>query len=834
MSRVFSREMNPLAFDVHKFGGTSVGSAERYKGVAKLIAAMAKDARLGIVVSAMKGATDQLLDIAHRAQQRDGTYLEALSQLHAWHVREADLLLEKESSKKELLAMLERDVSDLRDVLRGIWLLRESSERSSERLAGYGEVWSAQFLEALLRESGEDVVWLDAREVLEVEPAKHQVVVDWERSKAKISDWLAAHPKPRVIVITGFVASTKDGVATTLGRNGSDFSASIFGSLLDAREIVIWTDVDGVLSADPRRVPEAEVLAELSYQEVTELAYFGAKVVHPATMEPAVRKNIPIWIRNTFRSDFPGTKIHGAAKGSRPVKGISTMDDVALLSLEGLGMRGVPGIAERLFSSLRSAEISVILISQASSEQSICFAVKSSESHRAKGVIERDFASELHRGVVERVDVVSECSIVAAVGDGMAEQPGLAGRFFSALGQAGVSVHAIAQGSSERNISAVIAKADSTRALRAAHSAFYLSNLPLVVGVIGTGLIGKAFLRQVNAQRDRLRKERNVDVRVSFVATSKKMVLLDEKNGFEQWEEALTAATEPFDVDRALEHLARDPSPHRVIIDSTASDDIAARYTDFLARGLHVITPNKRANTSTQSYYDAIRKSAASSQRHFLYSTNVGAGLPVLRTLRDLVNTGDEILEVQGIMSGTLSYLFNNFSGEEPFSALLRRAIEMGYTEPDARDDLSGMDVARKVVILAREAGVRVELSQVSVQNLVPAALLALPLPEFMNRLSELDAPLAEILRVAREKNAVPRYVGRLDPSGNLKVAVDFFTPSHVFHGVSGTDNVLLFRTRRYDKQPLVIRGPGAGTEVTAGGVFADFLRLSTYLGARP
>ncbi len=827
---------------VHKFGGTSVANADRYRTVAGIMSTET-GARKAIVVSAMSKVTDALIELVQLAKLRDESYLSKLELLKKRHLDTVEALLPAESATRaELAAVLLRDFEDIREVLRGVWLVRTDSERIVELVSGYGEVWSAQFLRAHLatRPGSENQArWLDARQVLIVEPGATPtapVTIHWELSRAKLDAWLAAHPCDW-LVVTGFVASTEDGIAATLKRNGSDFSASIFGALLDAQSISIWTDVDGVLSADPRLVPEAVVLPEMSYQEATELAYFGAKVVHPSTMAPAIDRGIPIWIRNTFNPSCRGTKIHGnpvAGPENTPVKGFATIDQVALVNVEGTGMMGVPGVAERLFGALKEVGVSVVMISQASSEHSICFAIPSTQSELARKTVERAFYAELHHGQIQKVEVSDSCTILAAVGDEMANRPGVAARFFSALGRTGVSVRAIAQGSSERNISVVIPRADATRALRAVHSGFFLSNQAISIGIIGIGWIGATLLRQLEEAIPRLRRDQRIDLRVRAVADSRHMVLRDRFENPARATDDVKDSTIEVDLDDFAAHVHADHLPHAVIIDCTASETVARLYPAWLSSGLHVITPNKKANTAEQDFFERLRATTRQHQRHYLYETTVGAGLPVLNTLRDLVQTGDDVLEIEGVLSGTLSYLFNTFSPERPFSSVVFEARDQGFTEPDPRDDLSGMDVARKLVILGREMGLKLDLSDVRVESLVPAELRSGSLESFLKDLPKMDAPMLQLLADAIAAGECLRYVGRISPKGEASVALQRYPKHHPFARLGATDNCVAFRTRRYHAQPLIVQGPGAGPEVTAAGVFADLLRLCAYLGAAP
>lgn len=819
------------SWKIHKFGGTSLLNADRFRQVHRILTqkdpAFVDSGPKAIVVSAMKGVTDDLLRTVELARKQDASYKELLEKIIFRH-QEAISSLLSGPKKSELLAMLSQSQHELGEILRGVWLLRLATVEVLELVSGTGEVWSAQILNAFLCEQGQDSQWLDARQVLVVETINQQVIVDWGLSQAKTKDWRQSHPTEWV-VITGFVASHKSGRVTTLGRNGSDYSGSIFGVLFDCDEIFIWTDVDGVLSADPRLVPEAVILDELSYSEVTELAYFGAKVVHPSTMVPAIDKKIPIWIKNTLNPHVLGTKIHARARSDRAVKGFTIINEMSLMSVEGSGMVGIPGVAERLFGALRSAGVSVVLISQASSEHSICLAISTSDSERGRMAVEMAFAIEIQKKLIERVHMTPGVSILAAVGDNMAQSPGIAGQFFSALGKSGINVRAIAQGSSERNISAVIDTEGAVKALRTVHSAFVVPHQMISLGLIGPGLIGSTFLRQLKDQRESLRKTRALDIRLRGLANSKKMFLAEDEIPLDQWQDLLLQKGEPFDLEKFVAHINSSFIPNGVVIESTASSALTPHYVSWLEKGLHLISPNKRANSGSYQSYLQIHQAARNSHRHFLYSTNVGAGLPVIQTLRDLYATGDQVVTIQGILSGTLAFIFNQFDGSRPFSEIVMMAKDKGFTEPDPREDLSGADVMRKIVILGREIGLKLEPEDVLVQGLVPEALLSISKENFLERMREMDAPMLEKLSHARSQKQILRFVGTIEASGRARVALEALPQEHAFARGTGTDNIVLFKTQRYFHQPLVIQGPGAGPEVTAAGVFADLLRLSQY-----
>jgi aspartokinase/homoserine dehydrogenase 1 len=815
---------------VFKFGGSSVADAACMRRVADIIEG--ESGPLAVVLSACKGVTDALLDLVSAAERQEPTAA-ALAAIRQRHVSLASEMCPPDEVKA-FAAELDTEVADVERRLRAVSESRSASPEVRDIVAGYGELWSSKLFARSLRARGARgaVRWLDARDVVEVLWGPLGPAVQWPSSRRRAAALVADAPAD-TLIIPGFIARAPDGQQTSVGRNGSDFSASIFGDVLDAAEIHIWTDVDGVLSADPRRVPDATVIDSLSYHEAMELAYFGAKVIHPQTMAPAVTRGIPIWVRNTFAAQRPGTLICAAPESTHAVKGITSIDAVALVNVEGAGMIGVPGTAQRLFGALREDGISVILISQGSSEHSICFAVPEKDAERTADTVRRAFAKELSDGQIQDVEALKGHSILSVVGDGMAGTPGIAADVFGALAGAGVNVRAIAQGSSERNISVVIDARQTTRALRSVHARFYLSPHTVSIGLVGPGVVGGVLLEQIASQAPRLLRDFRLDLRVRAVMTSKKMLLSDQPIGIDGWREQLNAG-QPVDLEAFEAHVRAEHLPHAVIIDCSASDQVAALYPRWLAEGIHVVTPNKRANSGPLEHFARVQQARRAGGSHYLYEATVGAGLPIMQTLRDLRETGDEIRKVEGIFSGTLAYLFNVWDGSEPFSAVVKAAKAKGYTEPDPRDDLSGTDVARKLVILAREMGMRLELQDVALEGLIPSALVGVGVDEFMARLGELDAPMLAKLEGARARNRVLRYVGALEASTNrATVGLVELEKSHPFANINLTDNVVRFVTSRYDQNPLVVQGPGAGPAVTAGGVFADLLRVCSYLGAK-
>ncbi len=599
---------------VHKFGGSSVADAGCFRRVADIVEA-SPNPREAVVLSACRGVTDALLALVSLAEKPDGDFMSAIDALKTRHTELAAALVSKTASER-YTAQLQKDCGDIAGMLQTVRLTRSSTDALRDVISGYGEIWSTRLFAPFLRERARikgDVLWIDAREVIIVEWGSLGPAVQWTVSEENLRRLVPAGFNGR-LVVTGFVATTTTGIQTTLGRNGSDFSGSIFGALLDASEIIIWTDVDGVLSADPRLVPNAQVIDQLSYNEAMELAYFGAKVIHPQTMEPAVARDIPIFIRNTFAPQKRGTLICANPVSALKVKGITTIDPVALVNLEGAGMIGVPGTAHRLFGALRDAGISVILISQGSSEHSICFAIPEAQAVRAEQAVRRAFEAELHDGKIQHVDVGLGLSILAVVGDGMAGSHGVAAKVFNSLGDAAISVRAIAQGASERNISVVVDGKVGAKALRAVHAAFYLSPNTLSIGLIGPGTVGRALLAQIATQIERLRAL-NLDLRVRGIAGSKRMLLEEGAVDLDRWAERLAEAGEPLDLEKFVNHVQADYIPHSVIIDCTASAEVGQHYGRWLRRGVHVVTPNKKANSGSMPYYLELQEAGARRER---------------------------------------------------------------------------------------------------------------------------------------------------------------------------------------------------------------------------
>lgn len=821
---------------VHKFGGSSLKDAYCFNHVTEIILSSIKEAPSAVVVSAIYGVTNKLHELVCLAIKQDDKYQSKLKELYLFHRSLLQDLCNKEQ-QQVLLQGFEHDFDSLANILKAIYLAKDDPQSAVSLVVGYGEQWSSMILYHLLVDKVEKVRHFNARKFLITSQEDFGPYVHWRKTRENFTE-LNILNNEDCLVFTGYIATTPTGKPTTLKRNGSDHTASIVASLLSASEIHIWSDVDGVFTADPNKVEDAQLLPHISYEEASESAYFGSKVVHPKTMEPAVFNDIPIFVKNTFKPKALGTKISKRKCGvestrdpKKCVKLFSVVEDVSLISVEGTGMIGVSGVAQRLFSTLHQANISVIMISQASSEHSICFVIRQSECNKTLSIINNMFSAAIHQGKIQQISAKEQCCIVAAVGDQMINTPGVAARFFGALGQLGINILAIAQGSSERNISAVIDSKNSVRALQVLHSRFILSDYLLSLGLIGCGKIGSTLITQLQSSFADLRKNFNVEICLRGILRSQSMCL-DTGNILEKdWHEYFKKYNKSYELKKFVDHIDADNFSHRVIVDCSASEEISKNYESWLARGISVITPNKKANTLSLNYFNKLNKNYQ--YAYYLYEGTVGAGLPVISTLKDLLRTGDRIEKIEGVFSGTLSYIFNNLDKDKLFSSVVKRAYDDGLTEPDVRDDLSGMDVARKILILSRLMGQKLELSQVQVESLIPEAIAnEKDSKKFIEKLSNYDVNISKKVQTAYSNNQQLVYLGSIDNKGQASAKIVTIEYDHPFSRLKGTDNIVAFYTQRYREQPLLIQGPGAGKEVTAAGVFADILRLVSFLGA--
>lgn len=821
-----------------KFGGTSLSSDEGLKNVFEIVnSELESGAAPIIVVSAIGGITDKLEAISkeNRLSQKD-ELKNKLSDIKARYQEIIKANINKEEAKELALSELEKTFSEF-----------ISKIENDSQLLGLGEKLSLVTFQAVFKDRFNQCENLNAEDLILVEENENQTqTINYQETYKAIK---AAYGKLNGLsIIAGFLAKNQNDTLTNLGRGSSNFTATIVGAALDAEEIQIWSHVDGILTANPQEVKTAKSLSELSFEEAMELSHFGAKVISSPSMQPASEKNIPIRIKNTLNPTHPGTLIsNDPGQNSNPkqqagIKGISTIDAISLITIEGSGMLGVVGVAKRLFSALNEKQINVILISQASSEHSICVAVKPEVGLLAKEALEEEFKSEISSSRIDKVSLKEDLSVIAVVGQNMKNQPGVAGRVFQSLGKNGISAIAIAQGSSELNISIVISAKNRSKALLSIHDSFFISeSKTLNLFLIGTGAIGSELIKQISEHADTLARQtrRGDPQKLAFslkgIANSKQMYVNNEGISLDNWRpliygENLAKQTRPLEVRSFVAEMISMNLPNSIFIDCTSSEEVAEQYENILAASIAIVTPNKKANSGKLERYKKLKDVANKATVKFFYETNVGAGLPIIGTLNDLISSGDKVQKIEAILSGTLSYIFNTFNKDVKFSSVVKEAKAKGYTEPDPRDDLSGSDVARKLLILARDMGVEMEYDEIEVESLIPSSCSPQDsIEEFLKKLEADDENMAQKIESAAKESKVLRYIGTIQ-DGKAKVSVLAVGQEHPFYSMSGTDNIISFTTNRYLKCPLVVKGPGAGIEVTAAGVFADIVRVGTYL----
>ena len=809
-----------------KFGGSSVATPARIQAVINIIKPYL-GSEVSVVFSAFGGVTDDLIGISKLALEGNQEYKQKLEQLQKRHLEAVRELIgvQKQSS---ILAQVKIKINELEDVLHGVYLVKERTPRTLDYIMSFGERLSAYIISEVMKDNGIAAAYLDARNVIRTDNHYGHAKVDFEVTNKLILDHYKHHQE--VQIITGFIATSESGETTTLGRSGSDYTAAIFAGALHASDLEIWTDVDGMMTADPRLVKKAFTVPQMSYEEAMELSHFGAKVIFPATMQPAMVNRIPIWIKNTFNPSFEGTLIHAESTNGKIIKGISSMNSISLLNIQGSGLLGVVGVSMRLFATLAREKINVILISQASSEHSICIAIDSQSAHSAKLAIEKEFLHEIRNEEIDEVAVESDLSIVAVVGDGMKHSPGTSGRMFEAFGKNGINVVAIAQGSSERNISAVVRQSDVAKALNALHEAFFLSDRKVLnIFLVGTGLIGTTLVKMVDEQFGKLARENFLEVNVVALANSKKMLFAEEGLPLNKCVDDMKQKGEAMSMYSFVARMFSLNLPNSIFVDCTSSQEVTDFYEAILTANISIVTPNKKANSGSHEKYLTLKSTAIKRSAKFLYETNVGAGLPVINTLNDLLLSGDKVISIEGVLSGTLNYIFSSFTEGKKFSEVVKDAKVKGYTEPDPRDDLSGLDVARKILILSREAGLELELEDIAVQNLVPPDCQGdITVDKFFSSLQKHDNEFEKLRLQAEKNNEKLRYKAILR-DGKVKVELGSVKDQHPFYSLSGSDNIILLTTERYQERPMVIRGPGAGAAVTAAGVFADIIRIGHY-----
>ena len=810
---------------VFKFGGTSVANADNINKVVAIVKGSVKKDTTIVVVSALGGVTDLLLSAAALAADGNEDYKNKLGQVEQRHLEAVKQLIPV-ANQSQLLSLVKKSCNELEDICNGIFLLRELTPRSKDRISSYGEWISSQIISAKMKADGIDNVWKDARDLIVTNSNFTAAEVDFTATNEKINGFFP-HQPANLFLVPGFIAADANGITTTLGRGGSDYTAAIIASALTAKTLEIWTDVSGMMTADPRLTANARIIPHISYQEAMELSHFGAKVIYPPTIQPVMSKNIPVWIKNTFAPQDPGTLIESSAnKNGNIVRGISSINNIALLSLEGSGMIGIPGFSKRLFEALSNEKINVILITQSSSEHSICVAVDALSAAKAKQAVDTAFANEIMLQKVEPLFIESELSIVALVGENMKSHPGISGRMFSTMGKNGVNIRAIAQGSSEKNISAVISTKDVRKSINVLHEEFFETTYKQVnLFIIGTGNVGAKLLGQMQQQLVFLQQQLRLQLRIAGLSNSRKMIFNEEGVNPAQWKELLDQGS-PADLQKFVDEIISRNLRNSIFVDITANDKVASVYDQLLQKSISVVACNKVAASSAYSNYKKLKDLAREFNCQFLFETNVGAGLPVIATLNDLVHSGDRVHKIQAVLSGTLNFVFNNYDGKRKFAEVVKQAQDEGYTEPDPRLDLGGTDVMRKIMILARESGQTIEMDDIANNSFMPASCMQGTVADFYAAMAKEEEHFKKLYEKANAEGCKLKFVASYN-EGKASVGLQHIDPNHDLYHLYGKDNVVLFYTDRYKEQPLVVKGAGAGAEVTASGVFADIIRAS-------
>ncbi|HXH19098.1 MAG TPA: bifunctional aspartate kinase/homoserine dehydrogenase I, partial [Chitinophagales bacterium] len=808
---------------VFKFGGTSVGAPPAIQTVIRIVKKAVEDDRIIVVVSAFGGVTDQLIEAGKRAERGNEQYREIVNALEKRHFDAVKTLIDVKR-QSSVIARVKMLFNELNDILHGVFLVKELSPKTLDYVMSFGERISSYIITESFKNQKADATLADAATLIKTDKNFGNAHVFLDETYDNIRRHY--HATQGLIIYPGFIGSTHDNEITTLGRGGSDYTASLVAAALGAAELQIWTDVDGVMTIDPRKVSKAFPIKRLSYAEAMEMSHFGAKVIYPPTIQPVFSKNIPLWIKNTFNPEAEGSLISKKTSDTgTPIKGISSIDKISLCTLHGSGMIGVAGISMRLFTALAHNNVNVILISQASSEHSISFAVAPQDALKAKAAVEKEFHFEIRQKQIEKVEVEDDLSIVAIVGENMKKTRGIAGKLFSTLGRNGINVVAIAQGSSELNISFVIENRELRKALNAIHDSFFLSETrDINVFLMGAGNVGNMLLTQIQQHMKHLAGEHGINLKIAGLANTRKMLFKEEGISISGYKNELEKQGGKSNIYKFIDKMIALNLPSSVFVDCTASADIAACYKKVLNASISIVTPNKVACSGKYSEYKELKEIALRKGVRFLFETNVGAGLPVISTLNDLIKSGDRIHKVEAILSGTLNYIFNTYSKEVPFSIAVKQAMQKGLSEPDPRIDLNGTDVSRKIVILARESGAKIEPEEVRNENFLPEKCQkAKTIDAFLRELENYDDEFEKQRAELDKQNKKLRYVATYE-KGKAFTRLMEFDMSHPFYWIQGKDNIVLYHTERYAEQPLVVRGAGAGAEVTAAGVFADII----------
>ena len=806
---------------VLKFGGTSVGSVNSMLSVKKIVEAI--DDKVIVVVSALGGITDKLINTSRMAAEGNEEYEKGMKEIVNRHIEMVYTVIPAGRERELLLDLVNELLNELKDIFQGIYLIRDLSPKTSATIVSYGERLSSIIVATLI----EGAVWYDSRQFIKTEKKHNKHILDSDLTYRLVRETFKDIPD--VSLVPGFISTDKNtGEVTNLGRGGSDYTASIIAAALDADILEIWTDVDGFMTADPRVISTAYPIAELSYVEAMELCNFGAKVVYPPTIYPVCHKNIPILIKNTFNPDAPGTIIRQEADhSSKAIKGISSINDTCLITMTGLGMVGVIGVNYRIFRALAENGISVFLVSQASSENSTSIGVRNEDAPLACEVLNKEFAKEIEMGEIFPMKAEGGLATIAIVGENMKHTPGIAGKLFGTLGRNGINVIACAQGASETNISFVVDGGSLRKSLNVIHDSFFLSEYQVLnLFICGIGTVGGSLLEQIHGQQEKLKQERGLNLKVVGIANGHKALFTRSGIDLSNFRQELEEKGMPSSPQVLHDEIIGMNIFNSVFVDCTASEEIAGLYKDFLSHNISVVAANKVAASSAYDVYAELKHIARQRGVKFLFETNVGAGLPVINTINDLINSGDKILKIEAVVSGTLNYIFNELSADMPLSATIRKAKEEGYSEPDPRIDLSGKDVIRKLVILAREAGYRIEQEDVEKHLFIPDTYFTGTLDDFWRNIPRLDAEFEARRKKLEAEGKHWRFVARLE-NGKGMVSLQEVDSRHPFYNLEGSNNIILLTTERYNEYPMLIQGYGAGASVTAAGVFADIMSIA-------